>query len=42
MFKDGRHKVFRSSYQVIIVQWLALQLATGEVPGLNPIKVDND
>ena len=27
--------------QVVIVQWLAWQLATGEVPGSNPSKGDN-
>ena len=27
--------------QVIIAQWLARRLATGEVPGSNPSKGDN-
>ena len=27
--------------QVIIAQWLASRLATGEFPGSNPIKGDN-
>ena len=30
-----------SFYQVVIAQWLAQRLATGEVPGSNPGKRDN-
>ena len=28
-------------YQVVIAQWLARRLATGEVPGSNPGKGEN-
>ena len=29
------------NYQVVIAQWLARRLATGEVPGSNPGKGEN-
>ena len=41
IYEDLKIKLGRID-QVIIAQWLAWQLATGEVPGLNPGKGDND
>ena len=34
-------KVKMQGKQVVIAQWLAQRLATGEVPGLNPGKGEN-